>query len=92
LCTNLFFHRILSQQNQAGRRRVLLLPHPAVGRRAVKLPAMDTTGGTQRPHTLRDLAVEGKKRAVLLLVFAFGLAFLMSREYLSNPGLVQVIY
>jgi hypothetical protein len=92
LCTNLFFHRILSQQNQAGRRRVLLLPHPAVGRRAVKLPAMDTTGGAQRPHTLRDLAEEGKKRAVLLLVFAFGLAFLMSREYLSNPGLVQVIY
>ncbi|OEL19894.1 hypothetical protein BAE44_0019087 [Dichanthelium oligosanthes] len=31
-----------------------------------------------RAQTLRDLAEEGKKRAVLLLVFAFGLAFLMS--------------
>jgi sorting nexin-13 len=41
---------------------------------------MEATGGAQRPHTLRDLAEEGKKRAVLLLVFVFGLAFLMSRE------------
>uniref|UniRef100_A0ACD5T6T3 Uncharacterized protein n=1 Tax=Avena sativa TaxID=4498 RepID=A0ACD5T6T3_AVESA len=32
----------------------------------------------RRAHTARDLAEEGKKRAVLLLVFAFGLAFLMS--------------
>ncbi|XP_062232251.1 uncharacterized protein LOC133929495 isoform X2 [Phragmites australis] len=32
----------------------------------------------QRAQTLRDLAEEGKKRAVLLLVFAFGLAFLMA--------------
>ncbi|TVU20132.1 hypothetical protein EJB05_36325 [Eragrostis curvula] len=39
---------------------------------------MATTGGAQRAQTLRDLAEEGKKRAVLLLVFAFGLAFLMS--------------
>jgi len=36
--------------------------------------------GAPRAQTLRDLAEEGKKRAVLLLVFAFGLAFLMSRE------------
>ncbi|XP_006655634.1 uncharacterized protein LOC102722219 [Oryza brachyantha] len=36
---------------------------------------MATAGG---PTTVRDLAEEGKKRAVLLLVFAFGLAFLMS--------------
>nr|CAB3460613.1 unnamed protein product [Digitaria exilis] len=35
--------------------------------------------GGPRAQTLRDLADEGKKRAVLLLVFAFGLAFLMSR-------------
>ncbi|XP_025806448.1 uncharacterized protein LOC112885000 [Panicum hallii] len=34
--------------------------------------------GAPRAQTLRDLAEEGKKRAVLLLVFAFGLAFLMS--------------
>ncbi|CAL5096463.1 unnamed protein product [Urochloa decumbens] len=34
--------------------------------------------GALRTQTLRDLAEEGKKRAVLLLVFAFGLAFLMS--------------
>ncbi|XP_062180540.1 uncharacterized protein LOC133884943 isoform X2 [Phragmites australis] len=39
---------------------------------------MATTGGALRAQTLRDLAEEGKKRAVLLLVFAFGLAFLMS--------------
>ncbi|KAM0879426.1 hypothetical protein ACQ4PT_034239 [Festuca glaucescens] len=32
----------------------------------------------RRALTARDLAEEGKKRAVLLLVFAFGLAFLMS--------------
>ncbi|KAG2617228.1 hypothetical protein PVAP13_3NG179279 [Panicum virgatum] len=34
--------------------------------------------GAPRAQTLRDLVEEGKKRAVLLLVFAFGLAFLMS--------------
>jgi sorting nexin-13 len=34
-----------------------------------------------REQTLRDLVDEGKKRAVLLLVFAFGLAFLMSCEF-----------
>ncbi|XP_044984477.1 uncharacterized protein LOC123451968 isoform X1 [Hordeum vulgare subsp. vulgare] len=40
---------------------------------------MATPGGAPRAaHTVRDLAEEGKKRAVLLLVFAFGLAFLMS--------------
>ena len=39
-----------------------------------------TAAGAPRAQTLRDLAEEGKKRAVLLLVFAFGLAFLMSRE------------
>ncbi|KAF0923590.1 hypothetical protein E2562_006583 [Oryza meyeriana var. granulata] len=39
---------------------------------------MATAGGPARAHTVRDLAEEGKKRAVLLLVFAFGLAFLMS--------------
>lgn len=39
---------------------------------------MATAGGPGRAHTVRDLAEEGKKRAVLLLVFAFGLAFLMS--------------
>jgi sorting nexin-13 len=38
----------------------------------------------RRALTARDLAEEGKKRAVLLLVFAFGLAFLMSRESLSQ--------
>ncbi|KAG0519417.1 hypothetical protein BDA96_09G262400 [Sorghum bicolor] len=37
-----------------------------------------TAAGAPRAQTLRDLAEEGKKRAVLLLVFAFGLAFLMS--------------
>ena len=37
--------------------------------------------GAPRAQTLRDLAEEGKKRAALLLVFAFGLAFLMSREF-----------
>uniref|UniRef100_K3Z3A6 PX domain-containing protein n=1 Tax=Setaria italica TaxID=4555 RepID=K3Z3A6_SETIT len=37
-----------------------------------------TAAGAPRAQTLRDLADEGKKRAVLLLVFAFGLAFLMS--------------
>ncbi|CAL4909749.1 unnamed protein product [Urochloa decumbens] len=36
------------------------------------------SAGALRTQTLRDLAEEGKKRAVLLLVFAFGLAFLMS--------------
>ncbi|CAN6336682.1 unnamed protein product [Urochloa humidicola] len=36
------------------------------------------SAGVPRAQTLRDLAEEGKKRAVLLLVFAFGLAFLMS--------------
>jgi hypothetical protein len=42
---------------------------------------METTAaGAPRAQTLRDLAEEGKKRGVLLLVFAFGLAFLMSRE------------
>ncbi|WVZ99728.1 hypothetical protein U9M48_044989 [Paspalum notatum var. saurae] len=43
--------------------------------------AMATTAAASavpRAQTLRDLAEEGKKRAVLLLVFAFGLAFLMS--------------
>jgi hypothetical protein len=40
-------------------------------------------GAPRRALTARDLAEEGKKRAVLLLVFAFGLAFLMSRESLS---------
>ncbi|KAI5016507.1 hypothetical protein ZWY2020_006358 [Hordeum vulgare] len=40
---------------------------------------MTTPGGAPRAaHTVRDLAEKGKKRAVLLLVFAFGLAFLMS--------------
>lgn len=40
---------------------------------------METTAaGAPRAQTLRDLAEEGKKRGVLLLVFAFGLAFLMS--------------
>ncbi|KAL6610700.1 hypothetical protein ACP70R_040669 [Stipagrostis hirtigluma subsp. patula] len=39
---------------------------------------MEATSGARRAQTLRDLAEEGKKRAVLLLVFAFGLAFLMS--------------
>ncbi|KAL6848737.1 hypothetical protein ACP4OV_021320 [Aristida adscensionis] len=39
---------------------------------------MEAAGGARRAQTLRDLAEEGKKRAVLLLVFAFGLAFLMS--------------
>jgi len=37
--------------------------------------------GAPRAQTLRDLVEEGKKRAALLLVFAFGLAFLMSREF-----------
>ncbi|KAF8716456.1 hypothetical protein HU200_026336 [Digitaria exilis] len=39
---------------------------------------MRAGAGGLRAQTLRDLADEGKKRAVLLLVFAFGLAFLMS--------------
>ncbi|CAN6327122.1 unnamed protein product [Urochloa humidicola] len=37
-----------------------------------------SAAGAPRAQTLRDLAEEGKKRAVLLLIFAFGLAFLMS--------------
>ncbi|GJN15336.1 hypothetical protein PR202_gb02238 [Eleusine coracana subsp. coracana] len=45
---------------------------------------MATTGGEHRAQTLRDLAEEGKKRAVLLLVFAFGLAFLMSHLWYSR--------
>ncbi|KAG8051263.1 hypothetical protein GUJ93_ZPchr0009g663 [Zizania palustris] len=32
-------------------------------------------------HTVHNLTEEGKKRVVLLLVFAFGLAFLMSHEF-----------
>ncbi|CAM0953536.1 unnamed protein product [Alopecurus aequalis] len=40
---------------------------------------MATPGAApRRARMARDLAEEGKKRAVLLLVFAFGLAFLMS--------------
>nr|CAB3464334.1 unnamed protein product [Digitaria exilis] len=42
------------------------------------MATMRAGAGGLRAQTLRDLADEGKKRAVLLLVFAFGLAFLMS--------------
>lgn len=47
---------------------------------------MATPGGAapRAAYTARDLAEEAKKRAVLLLVFAFGLAFLMSRESFSQ--------
>ena len=76
-----------NKQNQAGgpsHRRRRVLPRQTAGRRAEELPAMATAAGAAgapRAQTLRDLAEEGKKRAVLLLVFAFGLAFLMSREF-----------
>ncbi|KAE8773794.1 hypothetical protein D1007_53890 [Hordeum vulgare] len=41
---------------------------------------------------VRDLAEEGKKRAVLLLVFAFGLAFLMSQRAQLPQTMVPVAH
>ncbi|PNT70660.1 hypothetical protein BRADI_2g15390v3 [Brachypodium distachyon] len=53
---------------------------PAPRRRPRPRRRMATPGGAapRAAYTARDLAEEAKKRAVLLLVFAFGLAFLMS--------------
>ncbi|KAI4992788.1 hypothetical protein ZWY2020_007101 [Hordeum vulgare] len=53
---------------------------------------MATPGGTPRAaHTVRDLTEEGKKRTVLLLVFAFGLAFLMSQRWVSYEDFIYLM-